>query len=76
MNWLRGYGGQAPHPGPSQPPAVTPITCPKCGSDQLKVRSSDRVTSYLQCLDCGHGDGAALWKITRRVRRVIIVIDQ
>ncbi len=76
MNWLAGYG-QRPRSAPlPEPAAVVPITCPACGSDQIKVRSSDRVTSYLQCTECNHGDGETLWKITRRVRRVIIVIDQ
>lgn len=73
MNWLAGYG--QPPPSPGGPAAVVPITCPACGSDQIKVRSSDRITSYLQCTECNHGDGSTLWKITRRVRRVIIVID-
>jgi Zn ribbon nucleic-acid-binding protein len=72
-DWLDGYGPETPAPAPRR--GVTPLTCPKCHSDQLKVRSSDRATSYLQCLDCGHGDGATTWKITRRLRRVIIILD-
>lgn len=72
--WLDGY---VPEPGPTAPPPrpVLPIQCPRCLSDHLKVRSSDRGTSYLQCLECGHGDGATTWKLTRRLKRVIIVID-
>lgn len=74
MNWLAGYGGQS-RPALPAAPAVTPMTCPKCGSDQLKVRSSDRGTSFLQCLDCGHGDGSTVWKVAARLRRVLIVLD-
>lgn len=76
MNWLRGYGGQAPRPPPPAlppPQSVVPITCPACGSDQIKVRSSDRLTVYFQCLECDHGDGSTMWKGTGVARRVVIL---
>lgn len=70
--WLDGYGGEPSAPAQQSPPSCQPITCPKCKSDQIRVRSSDRGTSYLQCLDCGHGDGRTTWKTSRKLKRVII----
>lgn len=69
--WLDGYGLD-PGPPVLHPRPVLPIQCPKCRSDQVRVRSSDRGTSYLQCVECGYGDGAITWKVTRRLKRVII----
>jgi len=73
MNWLCGYGQSAPPPG--EPPPVQAVRCPKCDSDQVRVRSGDRGTSYLECLDCGHGDGSTVWKVTIRLKRILVPFD-
>jgi Zn ribbon nucleic-acid-binding protein len=72
-DWLDGYRPERTQAPPPRP--VRLLECPKCKSDQLKVRSSDRGTSFLQCLACGHGDGSTVWKVTISLRRVLIVFD-
>lgn len=75
MNWLRGYGAPSPGPMPAQRESCVPVTCPQCGSDHVQVRTAARGISYLECMDCHHGDGQTMWKVAVKLKRVLIVID-